>query len=145
MQKRREGKNSTSGEECHLSEFSIGQHQIKGCFWSRARSASWGESSSACPRLFCPTCSLQVNIAMCARISFRATVGLQIALTPSRMLSVSPPTCTQSPPSFTPLQRKAPHNSDSVDLEKLIQVCSIFSLCQVCNMWTEQGQKLRAD
>lgn len=85
----------------------------------------------------------------CCRVythnSFKATLGLQMELTPPHVLSVSPPTCTQSPPSFTPPQRKAPRNSESVDLEKLMQVCSIFSLCQICNMWSEQDQKLRAD
>lgn len=56
---------------------------------------------------------------MYAHISFTATVDLQTELIPSYVLSVSSPTCTLSPPSLTPLQKRAPHNSNTVDLEKL--------------------------
>lgn len=81
-----------------------------------------------------------------AHLSFRATLGLQMELTPSQELSVPPHTCTESPPSLGPFQRKAPHHTESVDLEKSIQVCSIFSLREVCKTWTGQDLiKFRAD
>lgn len=53
------------------------------------QSASWGESSSVCPRLFCPTCSLQVNVAMCMPISPLSNRGFANQTHSSHALSLS--------------------------------------------------------
>lgn len=70
------------GEECYLSEFGIGQHQIK---------------AEKKVHLCVPDCLPHVFRAgecwhLYAHISFRATVDLQTELIPSPMVSVPPPT-----------------------------------------------------
>lgn len=117
------------GEECHLSEFGVGQHQIKA---KKLRRKSISVSQTVCP-----TCSLQVNAGICMPI--HPLEQLWICKLNSFLLlwSQSLLPHEQSPPSLTPLQRRGPHNSDTVDLEKLIQLCCIYSLCQVCSMCSE--------
>lgn len=109
--------NAFWGEECPLSKLSIGQYQIKA---EKLKRKSISVSPDCLPYMFLAGEWWHMYV----HISFRATVDLQTEFITSHILSFSSPICTVST-TLTLLQKRAPHNSDTVDLEKLIQLCCI--------------------